>query len=216
MNVNKYNNEFVRNNLNETDVLLQLAEEAGELAQAAAKKARILLGNNPTPVTPHQADIDLLGEFADVLVCYSTLFSGTKDQQVLCEANRKLERWVTRLGGVPHHVPTVEENKYYTKDNVLIKVGSSYFGESDGAIWTVIRLLPKNNSHVVQASNVRLGTKELKPKWLLANPRVRNIKHSPKNSSGFYYGTETTPVPTFKLNQKPTRECVVPLVYKQD
>ena len=176
MNINRYNNEFVRNNLDETDVLLQLAEEAGELAQAAAKKARILLNNNPTPVTPHQADVNLLGEFADVLVCYSILFANSKDKQVMSEAKRKLERWVTRLGGISHHTSTAEERSYYTKDNVAITVGSTYFGEKDGEAWTVVGFVPNNKPHVVQARNDKLGIKELKPRWLVSKPLGHNNK----------------------------------------
>lgn len=217
MNVNKYNNEFVRNNLNETDILLQLAEEAGELAQAAAKKARIILGNNPTPVTSQQADLDLIGEFADVLVCYSTLFSNCKDEQVMLEAKRKLDRWVTRLGGTPQGTSNSESKQYYTKDNVAIELGETYFGESDGTLWTVIRFVPHNKPHTVQARNIEHDVKELKPSWLVYNVgNIRKVRNAKKLSCLCHDVETSIPVPAYVLNQDKSEGESLPLVYRQD
>lgn len=44
-----------------------LAEEAGELAHAAQKMARILRGENPTPVTEEEAMKNLVEEFTDTM-----------------------------------------------------------------------------------------------------------------------------------------------------
>lgn len=43
-------------------LLEQLAEEAAELAQAALKYARILRGENPTPVNVYKAHANLIEE----------------------------------------------------------------------------------------------------------------------------------------------------------
>lgn len=47
----------------------QLAEESSELCKAALKMARIIRGENPTPVTEMQARQDLIEEYTDVLLC---------------------------------------------------------------------------------------------------------------------------------------------------
>lgn len=51
----------------------QLAEEASELCKAALKMARILRGENPTPVTDNEARINLIEEFTDVMLCAAEL-----------------------------------------------------------------------------------------------------------------------------------------------
>lgn len=51
----------------------QLAEESAELAKAALKKARILRGENPTPVTTKEADDNVREEFSDVITCAEEL-----------------------------------------------------------------------------------------------------------------------------------------------
>lgn len=50
----------------EAATLEQLAEELTEAAHAALKLARILRGDNPTPVTEEQARESLREEFSDV------------------------------------------------------------------------------------------------------------------------------------------------------
>lgn len=80
--------------------LEQMAEEAAELAQAALKYARILRGENPTPVTEREAMGHLSEEVADVLVCmdvvmeYPDALYGV-DEQVF----EKKARWLDRLEG---------------------------------------------------------------------------------------------------------------------
>ena len=46
-----------------------LAEECIELAQAAQKMARVIRGENPTPVTEEEADDMVREEFTDVISC---------------------------------------------------------------------------------------------------------------------------------------------------
>lgn len=87
----------IRDNLAETDMYLQLAEEASELSQAASKYIRVLRGNNPTPVTRHEAVENVLEEFADVLVCFEALFSTYQNDHVATVKASKASRWADRL-----------------------------------------------------------------------------------------------------------------------
>lgn len=50
-------------------MLEQLAEESAELSQAALKVARILRGENPTPVKYPEAMGNLIEEYTDVMQC---------------------------------------------------------------------------------------------------------------------------------------------------
>lgn len=52
----------IKDYLEETEILAQLAEEAAELAQAALKLSRALSWRNPTPVTEYEARADLREE----------------------------------------------------------------------------------------------------------------------------------------------------------
>lgn len=86
--------------LTKAAALEQMAEEASELAQAALKYARILRGENPTPVTEREAMGHLSEEVADVLVCmdvvmeYPDALYGV-DEKVF----EKKARWLDRLKG---------------------------------------------------------------------------------------------------------------------
>ena len=79
--------------------LEQLAEEAAELAQAALKYARILRGENPTPVTETEALQNLIEEKWDVEICLTVL--GEKMLLEIAnthlEKEAKEERWLHRL-----------------------------------------------------------------------------------------------------------------------
>ena len=79
--------------IGEPAMLEQLAEEAAELAKAALKKARILRGENPTPVTAEKADKDLAEETTDVLICLDEL--GLKnDPEITREKRERFQkRW---------------------------------------------------------------------------------------------------------------------------
>ena len=73
-------------------MLEQLAEEASELSQAALKMARIMRGENPTPVTRIQAEKNLIEEYTDVRLCAKDL-DLRKDSAM---AREKLQRFLRR------------------------------------------------------------------------------------------------------------------------
>ena len=73
--------------------LEQLAEESAELAQAALKVARILRGDNPTPVTLKEAEEHLVEEYTDVYQCVMELDVPVDWQQI----EEKRERFMKRV-----------------------------------------------------------------------------------------------------------------------
>ena len=84
--------------LGEEELLCQLAEEASELAQAALKLRRCITGKNPTPVTPMQAEANLVEELADVQLVTEVLNRGKRIQkQIDSIAESKLDRWSQRI-----------------------------------------------------------------------------------------------------------------------
>ena len=90
--------DTIRAALPEDELLVQLAEEAGELVQAALKLRRVITGKNPTPVTPMQAEANLIEELADVRLCAEVLNRGTRIASQLDNiADSKLGRWAKRL-----------------------------------------------------------------------------------------------------------------------
>jgi len=81
------------------EVLLEmLAEEACELGHAALKMARILRGENPTPVTPEEGAYNLIEEYTDVIQCVRKLELLVNEEQIIV----KQKRWEDRLhnGGI--------------------------------------------------------------------------------------------------------------------
>lgn len=80
-------------------LLEQLAEECAELAHAALKEARILRGENPTPVDIVDARKALAEEYADVEVCVTELNRcGQLDlAAVVRSMEAKRNRWLKRL-----------------------------------------------------------------------------------------------------------------------
>jgi NTP pyrophosphatase (non-canonical NTP hydrolase) len=85
--------------LDAPELLAQLAEEAGELTQAALKLRRAITGQNPTPVPTSEAMADLLEEIADVWTCVSAVaYSLPLDIDAAFEiADLKRIRWANRL-----------------------------------------------------------------------------------------------------------------------
>lgn len=71
----------------------QLAEEANELAHAAQKMARILRGENPTPVTEEEAMKNLVEEFTDTLQSAIELNLSIDVQLAKEKRERFWERW---------------------------------------------------------------------------------------------------------------------------
>lgn len=84
--------------LSEEELLLQTAEEAAELAAAAAKLIRIRHGINPSPVKENEAESDLLEEMADARLCIEELTKKVGGGMVVAAiyANKKA-RWKRRL-----------------------------------------------------------------------------------------------------------------------
>ena len=70
----------------------QLAEECSELAQASLKMARILRGENKTPVTIDEARENIKEEYTDIILCAETL--GIVPSGDIMTS--KIRRWVAR------------------------------------------------------------------------------------------------------------------------
>ena len=74
-------------------LLEQLAEGATELAKAALKQARILRGDNPTPITEQEAINNVVEEFTDVIHCARELRIPADESQIIS----KDQRWHDRI-----------------------------------------------------------------------------------------------------------------------
>lgn len=97
MNINEYgkNLETVASQVSCAALFEQLAEESAELAQAALKMARVVRGENPTPVTKYDAMAGILEELSDVaLVCEALDLKVDRQGRAM---EKKLQRWVKRL-----------------------------------------------------------------------------------------------------------------------
>lgn len=71
----------------------QLAEEASELSAAALKLARVLRGENPTPMKKELAEANVVEEFTDLNVIADVIALHT-DKEVYFD---KLIRWHERV-----------------------------------------------------------------------------------------------------------------------
>lgn len=71
----------------------QLAEECSELAQASLKMARIIRGENPTPVTEQEAFSNVIEELSDVSLCADAL-EIDPDYNIM---QNKEQRWEKRI-----------------------------------------------------------------------------------------------------------------------
>lgn len=89
--------DYIRHHITRGDMLLQLAEEASELSQAAAKLLRCENGTNPTAKTHGQCVDDLLEEMADVKSCVDVLLGEFEAKKVLNIEKQKIRRWAERL-----------------------------------------------------------------------------------------------------------------------
>ena len=88
---------FIAAHIKCTAALEQLAEEAAELGHAALKYARIIRGENPTPVTPEEAHKALTEEMADVILCARVLMELGIEFDNKGIGERKARRWVDRI-----------------------------------------------------------------------------------------------------------------------
>ena len=81
-----------------------LAEEAVELAHAALKIARIIRGENPTPVSLEEARKNLVEEYSDIGV-------------IACELDLKLDQEIMLAKGIRWYerLVSAEAKRYYSK-----------------------------------------------------------------------------------------------------
>ena len=92
---------YMRDRIGDAAMYEQLAEECAELGQAALKMARILRGENPTPVTEDEASAMVLEEAADVLICMDEV--GVLDRPEMPRiAHEKRERFEARWEEAHH------------------------------------------------------------------------------------------------------------------
>lgn len=85
------------------DLLIQLAEEAAELAQAAAKYYRVTHGTNPSPVSLQDTRDALVEEIADVNVAAEAVRRkmGISCDEIAEVEDAKIDRWRRRVDDAP-------------------------------------------------------------------------------------------------------------------
>ena len=89
----------IKQKIGTDEILLQLAEESAELAQAALKLRRIRAGVNPSPLSQIEAKSNLIEEIADVMVCIRALeLDFLEECRNGCFYDEKIKRWKERLG----------------------------------------------------------------------------------------------------------------------
>ena len=87
------NNMEMLKRIGKPAMLEAMGEESAELAQAALKYARVLRGENPTPVTEEEALKNLIEEYTDVVTCAREL-SLNVDESII---DKKQKRFLERL-----------------------------------------------------------------------------------------------------------------------
>lgn len=87
------NYDFILDSMSEAALYEQLAEECCELAHACLKKARLLRGENPTPLSSYDIDCMIEEEYTDVSLV-SSLLNIDVDETMYW---KKIDRWVDRL-----------------------------------------------------------------------------------------------------------------------
>lgn len=90
---------YMKDRIGDAAMYEQLAEEASELCKAALKMARILRGENPTPVTGRQAWEDLEEEYTDVMICTQELNINYDAAVAKRKRDRFKKRWRDVNGG---------------------------------------------------------------------------------------------------------------------
>lgn len=71
---------------------MQLAEEAAELSQAAAKMARYLHGTNPVAKSEFEIQVSIIEEYADVINCARHLAIPINENLIYAKNRRWRER----------------------------------------------------------------------------------------------------------------------------
>lgn len=85
--------DYIAKNLDDTDLFLQLAEEAAELSQACLKYVRAYRGNNPTKDSADVYLKNIIEEFTDVRVSADAL---NIEEDIDTYIN-KIHRWANRI-----------------------------------------------------------------------------------------------------------------------
>lgn len=85
--------DYIAKNLDDSDLFLQLAEEAAELSQACLKYVRAYRGNNPTKDSAEVYLKNIIEELTDVHVCTYVLNIETDIDTFL----NKIHRWADRI-----------------------------------------------------------------------------------------------------------------------
>lgn len=90
--------EYIREQLNDMDNCIQIAEEASELAKAALKYIRVKYGNSPTPVSVEEAEQNLKEEIADIknAILIHDRYNSWKDD-ITDIMHKKLDRAIDRF-----------------------------------------------------------------------------------------------------------------------
>ena len=81
--------------LPERKLLIQIAEEGAELAQACLKLVRVIEGDSP--VSEADARNNLLEEMADVLLCIQVKTTEPEDNEIRWIKAQKYKRWRDRI-----------------------------------------------------------------------------------------------------------------------
>lgn len=102
--------------------LMQLAEEAAELSQAACKLARYLHGTNP--VSPSLTEKNLIDNLVEELTdtCLTAAICDIYSDRELM--NYKTQRWIDRING--DNSVTVDQTCYFTKPWWFSKIESTH------------------------------------------------------------------------------------------
>jgi len=88
--------QLIRDKTTISGRLLQLTEEAAELAAASAKATRIAIGESPSPMNLEECVDKVYEEIADVTACL-TVMQIDFDEKINPIACYKLKRWAMRL-----------------------------------------------------------------------------------------------------------------------
>ncbi len=102
---NQYKKELIANKLGAEEILTAIAEEASELTQAVLKLRRAYNKLNYTPKTELECVQNVAEEMADLelcieilMLCVSTDISRFMEGYKTGTKERKLTRWIDRLG----------------------------------------------------------------------------------------------------------------------
>lgn len=91
---------YIRENVSQEAIMMQLAEECAEVAQQALKLVRIHMKENPTPVTAKEASEKFHQELADFFAALDCI-SGIDYSYIFSVEQDKLNRWCYRLANTP-------------------------------------------------------------------------------------------------------------------